>query len=86
MFPLPFSCIVRMTEFMGYSVQRVLTVHGSADEAIPVEDAFEFSKIIPNHKLRVIEGANHCYTSHQAELATVVLDFIKAALQQDKVN
>ncbi|XP_068343614.1 uncharacterized protein [Pyrus communis] len=65
---------------------RVLTVHGSADEAIPVEDAFEFSKIIPNHKLHVIEGANHCYTSHQAELATVVVDFIKAALQQDKVN
>ncbi|KAM2218724.1 hypothetical protein TB2_017619 [Malus domestica] len=39
-------------------------VHGSADEAVPVEDAFEFSKIIANHKLHVIEGANHCYTSH----------------------
>ncbi|XP_068343116.1 uncharacterized protein [Pyrus communis] len=65
---------------------RVLTVHGSADEAVPVEDAFKFSKIIPNHKLHVIGGASHCYTSHQAELATVVLDFIKAALQQNKAN
>ncbi|KAL6274478.1 hypothetical protein ACE6H2_025170 [Prunus campanulata] len=65
---------------------RVLTVHGSADETIPVEDALEFSKIIPNHKLHVIEGADHCYTSHQAELVSVVLDFIKAALQQDKAT
>ncbi|GAB2291836.1 hypothetical protein Dimus_026087 [Dionaea muscipula] len=59
---------------------RVLTVHGSADEIIPVEDANEFSKIIPNHKLLIIEGADHCYTSHQAELASAVLDFIKSAV------
>ncbi|PQQ16988.1 uncharacterized protein Pyn_02840 [Prunus yedoensis var. nudiflora] len=57
---------------------RVLTVHGSADETIPVEDALEFSKDNTNHKLHVIEGADHCYTSHQAELVSVVLDFIKA--------
>ncbi|KAG5595858.1 hypothetical protein H5410_037090 [Solanum commersonii] len=56
---------------------RVLTVHGSADEIIPVEDALEFDKIIPNHKLHIIEGANHCYTSHQAELTPVILPFIK---------
>ncbi|KAL5572466.1 hypothetical protein UlMin_022063 [Ulmus minor] len=66
---------------------RVLTVHGSADEVIPVEDALEFSKIIPNHKLSIIEGADHGYTSHQAELASIVLDFIKAGLkQQDKAG
>ncbi|KAL9250645.1 hypothetical protein AKJ16_DCAP00958 [Drosera capensis] len=57
---------------------RVLTVHGSADEVISVEDAYEFSKIIPNHKLVIIEGADHGYNSHQAELVAVVLDFIKA--------
>ncbi|XP_006357701.1 uncharacterized protein [Solanum tuberosum] len=60
---------------------RVLTVHGSADEIIPVEDALEFDKIIPNHKLHIIEGANHCYTSHQAELTPVILPFIKEGLQ-----
>ncbi|XP_068333752.1 putative uncharacterized protein YDL057W isoform X2 [Pyrus communis] len=65
---------------------RVLTIHGTADEIIPVEDALEFAKIIPNHKLHLIEGANHSYTSHQAELASVVLNFIKAALQQDKAT
>ncbi|GMY36316.1 non-heme chloroperoxidase-like isoform X2 [Fagus crenata] len=63
---------------------RVLTVHGSADEVIPVQDALEFAKIIPNHKLHVVEGADHGYTSYQAELVPVVLNFIKSALQQDK--
>lgn len=52
------------------------TVHGSADELIPVEDAYEFAKHIPNHKLRVIEGANHCYTAHRRELSDAVVDFI----------
>lgn len=65
---------------------RVLTVHGSADETIPVEDAIEFDKIIPNHKLRIVEGANHKYTSHQAELASIVVEFIKAAMEQDKAS
>eukprot|EP00257_Ricinus_communis_P014149 XP_015571753.1 uncharacterized protein LOC8272558 [Ricinus communis] len=60
---------------------RVFTVHGSADEIIPVEDALEFDKIIPNHKLQIIEGANHSYTSHQAELTSAVLNFIKEILQ-----
>ncbi|KAK6273609.1 hypothetical protein POUND7_010692 [Theobroma cacao] len=64
---------------------RVLTVHGSADEIIPIEDALEFAKIIPNHKLHIVEGANHGYTSHQTELASVVVNFIKTVLEQDKV-
>ncbi|KAJ0985533.1 hypothetical protein J5N97_003889 [Dioscorea zingiberensis] len=57
---------------------RVLTVHGSEDEVIPVKDAFEFSKLIPNHKLHIVDGANHCYTGHQAELASIVVEFIKS--------
>ena len=67
-----------------YCIYRVLTVHGSADELVPVQDALEFAKIIPNHKLHVVEGADHGYTSYQAELVPVVLNFIKSALQQDK--
>ncbi|OVA08157.1 hypothetical protein BVC80_1721g13 [Macleaya cordata] len=63
---------------------RVLTVHGSADEIIPVEDAHEFAKIIPNHKLHIVEGADHCYTKHQAELSEVVVDFIKESLQLNR--
>lgn len=58
------------------SLFRFFTVHGSADETIPVEDAYEFAKHIPNHKLQVIEGANHNYTAHREELADAVVDFI----------
>uniref|UniRef100_A0ACD5Y4C6 Uncharacterized protein n=1 Tax=Avena sativa TaxID=4498 RepID=A0ACD5Y4C6_AVESA len=52
------------------------TVHGSADEVIPVQDAYEFAKHIPTHRLRVIEGADHCYTAHRKELSDAVVDFI----------
>ncbi|MQM03701.1 hypothetical protein Taro_036494 [Colocasia esculenta] len=55
---------------------RVLTVHGSADETVPVEDATEFANFIPNHKLHIIEGADHRYTWHRAELTSTILDFI----------
>lgn len=63
---------------------RVLTIHGSMDEIIPVEDALEFAKIIPNHKLHIIDGADHGYTSNQAELASVLLDFVRAGLQHEQ--
>lgn len=65
-------------------IYRVLTVHGSEDETVPVEEAMEFTKVIPNHKLHIVEGANHGYASHQAELVPIVLEFIKADLQQHK--
>ncbi|CAL5199489.1 unnamed protein product [Lathyrus oleraceus] len=56
---------------------RVLTVHGSSDTVISVEDAFQFAQILPNHTLHIIEGADHSYTNHQNELASVVVNFIK---------
>ncbi|XP_057763567.1 uncharacterized protein LOC130984336 [Arachis stenosperma] len=62
---------------------RVLTVHGSSDTVIPVQDALEFAKIIPNHKLHIIKGADHPYTKHQDELTSVVVNFIKENLHQD---
>ncbi|KAI3881943.1 hypothetical protein MKX03_029545, partial [Papaver bracteatum] len=43
----------------------VFTVRGFQDECIPVEDAFEFSKIIHNHKLHIVEDADRC--CHQYE-------------------
>ncbi|KAJ3689804.1 hypothetical protein LUZ61_018968 [Rhynchospora tenuis] len=58
---------------------RVLTIHGSNDEVIPVEDAYEFEKVICNHKLHIIDGANHNYTLHNDELASVVVDFITSS-------
>lgn len=63
---------------------RVFTIHGSSDEIIPVEDAFEFAKIIQNHKLHVIGGANHMFSNHQGELSSVVVNFIEETLHQVK--
>ncbi|KAK7329682.1 hypothetical protein VNO77_23857 [Canavalia gladiata] len=65
---------------------RVLTVHGSSDNVIPVEDASEFAKIIPNHKVHIIEGADHLYTNHQDQLASAVVNFIKESLHQDRTT
>lgn len=63
-----------------------MTVHGSADQVIPFEDAIEFAKIIPNHKLCIVEGADHDFSLHQAKLTSIVLGFIKASLDQDKAT
>ncbi|OVA08158.1 hypothetical protein BVC80_1721g14 [Macleaya cordata] len=63
---------------------RVLTIHGSLDEIVPAKEAFEFAEVIVNHELHVIDGADHEYTSHQAELASTVLEFIETGLQQNK--
>ncbi|WJX24198.1 hypothetical protein P8452_13333 [Trifolium repens] len=59
---------------------RVLTIHGSSDEINSVQDAREFAKIIPNHKLHIIEGADHAYNNHQDELSSVVVSFIKTTI------
>ncbi|KAK2449495.1 alpha/beta-Hydrolases superfamily protein [Trifolium repens] len=62
----------------------VLTIHGSSDEINSVQDAHEFAKIIPNHKLHIIEGADHAYNNHQDELFSVVVSFIKETIDQNK--
>lgn len=56
---------------------RVLTVHGSKDDAVPVKNAYECDKFIPNHTLRIIEGADHMYSRHERELADVLIEFIQ---------
>ncbi|KAF8696703.1 hypothetical protein HU200_036328 [Digitaria exilis] len=55
---------------------RFFTIHGSADKIIPVEDAYEFAKLIPNHKLHIIKKANHGYTSHRKQLCDAVINSI----------
>ncbi|RCV26600.1 hypothetical protein SETIT_5G258900v2 [Setaria italica] len=55
---------------------RFFTVHGSADKIIPVEDAYEFARLVTNHKLHVIKRANHGYTSHRKQLCDAVINCI----------
>ncbi|XP_041997257.1 uncharacterized protein LOC121747307 isoform X1 [Salvia splendens] len=61
---------------------RVLTVHGTADEVIPVGDAYEFPKVIRNHQLIIIPGANHGFSSHQEEMVSAVLPFLKECMSR----
>ncbi|XP_076952443.1 putative uncharacterized protein YDL057W [Bidens hawaiensis] len=56
---------------------RVLSIHGSVDKIVPMEDAMEFAKHILNLELHIVNGNDHKYTFHQNELASIVLDFVK---------
>lgn len=56
----------------------VLTVHGTADETIPVEDGKSFDTVVANHALALIEGADHRYSRHREMLQEVVNRFIKS--------
>ncbi|KAL1554959.1 hypothetical protein AAHA92_15455 [Salvia divinorum] len=61
---------------------RVLTVHGDADDVIPVESAKEFAKMVRNHELIIIPGANHGYTSQHEEMVAAVLPFLKECMSR----
>ena len=63
----------------------MLTVHGSDDRIVSVTEASEFAKYIKNHKLCLIEGADHEFTSHQHQLASTVLSFFKKDDDDDGV-
>lgn len=55
-----------------------LVIHGTEDQAIPVENARRLAERIPGAELVLLEGAGHLYHSEQAEVAdAAVLDFIR---------
>lgn len=56
---------------------RVMSVHGSEDEAVSVENAYACDKIIGNHTLRIIDGADHMYSKHGKDFEEVVKTFIQ---------
>ncbi|CAN0210572.1 unnamed protein product [Scytosiphon promiscuus] len=47
---------------------RVLTIHGTNDETIPVADAHDFDKVLPNNELVVVEGATHRFATKPEQL------------------
>ncbi|KAG8367225.1 hypothetical protein BUALT_Bualt16G0050500 [Buddleja alternifolia] len=63
---------------------RVVTIHGSKDKVVQLEEAFEFKNVLTNHKIHIIKRANHGYVKHQAELASIVLFSIKELLHLSK--
>ncbi|KAL9227242.1 hypothetical protein vseg_002959 [Gypsophila vaccaria] len=65
---------------------RILTVHGSMDPIVSAEDALEFDKVIDNHTLRIIEGADHEFTLHQDNLVSIVLEFVQDERQDSNMG
>ena len=63
------------------NMDRIMTVHGSDDDIISVDDAKEFHRFISNHKLQILAGANHRFTEHGENLASLVIDFLEDEVQ-----
>ncbi|CAG8461616.1 5685_t:CDS:10 [Ambispora leptoticha] len=59
----------------------VLTIHGTDDEIIYVTDATIFANLIPNHTLKLIDGANHQYSNHTDELINLILEYYSPEFQ-----
>ena len=60
---------------------HVLTIHGSDDKTISVENAEEFSKWLPGNRLHVIKGADHNFRrqEHTDELINKAVEFITSS-------
>ncbi|CAN0576967.1 unnamed protein product, partial [Ectocarpus sp. 12 AP-2014] len=47
---------------------KVLTIHGTEDETIPVANTYEFDKVMLNNELVVVEGATHRFPTEPERL------------------
>ncbi|XP_047941573.1 uncharacterized protein LOC125188644 isoform X1 [Salvia hispanica] len=56
---------------------KVLTVHGTADNDVALDEAYEIGKVAPNHQLKLVDGADHTYESRLDQLAAAVVPFAK---------
>ena len=55
---------------------EVLTIHGTKDKVIPVDDAKQWGGQIKNHELRIIDGAGHTFLmpEHSEAMIAAVVD------------
>jgi pimeloyl-ACP methyl ester carboxylesterase len=58
---------------------HMLTIHGDADKHVPVENAFKFHEVIPNHSLHIIKGADHNFNGlkFMDDLVSVISFFLR---------
>lgn len=64
---------------MAIKRSKVVTIHGTDDETIPVADAREFAKVLPNNELAIIEGATHRFATEpeQREVMKVLSRYVE---------
>lgn len=69
-----------ISEVLNKIKAPTLIIWGSRDEAVPVEDAYELEKLIPNAGLVVIDGASHyAYLEH----LSYVIKIINSLLEEE---
>lgn len=54
----------------------VLIVHGDADEAIPVQFAYDAAKQYSDCTLEIIKDSDHCYNGHLEEVKAAIRRFL----------
>ena len=69
-----------MSVVRNITLSEVLTVHGTQDQVIPMEDAQTISQLIRQHELFLVEGADHNFkaASHSDAAAKKVAAFISS--------
>lgn len=60
---------------------RVLTVHGSDDQVIPVDDGRAFARDIAGSSLHIVSGADHNFRApqHADDMIRAIVNFVTAA-------
>jgi len=81
------SMAERMNTDMEAAAQKiklseVLTIHGTADQVIPVEDSQRFSECINPHSLFTVDDADHNYTNpvHAQAMIQKITNFFTSGL------
>lgn len=59
-----------------------MTIHGDADEIIPLADAKTLDAAIRSHTLVVVEGADHFYSAHQQQMISEIVQWLRARVRQ----
>lgn len=62
----------------------ILTVHGDQDKIVSVDNAFQFDSAIKNHRICIIQGADHNFSGSLSmeKLQVVVCNFIREQMEK----
>jgi len=73
---------VKKIETLSTYRGETLIIHGTEDNTVPLEHAYQFKKILPSSKLKKIEGADHTYNraDWEEEVLRETVSFLKEKL------
>lgn len=70
-------CAANKSDFSELRSTPLLTIHGDADEIVPLLNAHDVDRLVKRHELRVIKGANHNFNGlmHLRDIVRFVTTF-----------